>query len=104
MSSLLRARQDLVNNRLVDFSSHAHYTVFIVLLLAVGKEAHSAINEDVSWPGVEVVAGLAVTSGEHDDVCDFADVWTARLRVGWVVQSASQATKRGSPDAQVQDR
>lgn len=101
MSSLLRARQDLVNNRLVDFSSHAHYTVFIALLLAVGKEAHSAINEDVSWPGVEVVAGLAVTSGEHDDVCDSADVLDGKVE-SWV--GCAEQQRVGSPDVQVQDR
>jgi len=89
----VRARQDLVNNRLVDFSSHAHYTVFIVLLLAVGKEAHSAINEDVSWPGVEVVAGLAVTSGS---MVMFA-IPPMFGRHGWELAGLRRATKSGQP-------
>jgi hypothetical protein len=50
--------QEIIHKFLVNTTSLAHGTIFVILLLTVCVMSDYRIDEDITWAGIKIIAGV----------------------------------------------
>jgi hypothetical protein len=53
--------EEVIHKVLVNTTSLAHGTIFVVLLLAICVMSDYRVDEDITWAGIEIIAGINTT-------------------------------------------